>query len=521
MTSPVDPLAAAGRARPRHLALLGRLVPRSLAGWFAMCWGLFLLAALVTGAALVSLYRDSTGERLRRAEAALLRGCEAIATRYAFATAGGVRLDWADTATAEALTAGTQLALRDLPGVEGGLWRGRDGPLAYAYPTYEGGAPKTDLPAAELPRIRAVAEAAIDSGGVVSRRYDGRSEALLLRACPLAGPEPELAGWVMQRVVLFGGPAYLRAASALLVLTLVLFGSAGWLGWLLWGWSRRLRRIEAALGGPAGAELPRLAPTGQRDLDRMVAAVNGAAERATAAHRAAAAAATRAAEAERLAGLGRVAAGVAHEVRNPIAAMRLKAENALARRDPERMARALEAVLVQVARLERVARDLLGVARGGASLAALPVDVPGLLAGRVALFREQATAAAIGLEAAETAPPLTARLDAAAIEGALDNLIINALQATPRGGRVTLSASWQDGRLLLAVADTGRGVPEALRDQLFEPFVTGRPDGTGLGLALVREVAQAHGGTARVVHRPDGTTFELALPQPEPAWPPS
>ena len=72
------------------------------------------------------------------------------------------------------------------------------------------------------------------------------------------------------------------------------------------------------------------------------------------------------------------------------------------------------------------------------------------------------------------------------------------------------------GSCASVVADTGSGVPEELRDHLFEPFVTGRSEGTGLGLAVVREIAEAHGGTARAVHRDDGTTFVLELP-----WRPS
>ncbi|TDG29310.1 sensor histidine kinase, partial [Paracraurococcus ruber] len=261
-------------------------IPRSLAGWFAACWGLFLLAAIVAGAALVSLYRDGTTERMRRAEAALARGCDAIAERYRFATAGAARIDWEDPEVLRTLTAATLVALRDLPGVEGGLWRAGAGPLAYAYPTYEGAGPKTDVPAAELPRIGEAAEAAILRGLPVGRRYDARTQALLLRACPLPGPSLNLAAWVMDRVILFGGPAYVRAAVALAVLTAVLLGSAAWLGWLLWGWAGRLRRIEAALAGAGAEDLPRLAPTGQRDLDRVVQAVNGAAGRLAEARRA-------------------------------------------------------------------------------------------------------------------------------------------------------------------------------------------------------------------------------------------
>ena len=98
------------------------------------------------------------------------------------------------------------------------------------------------------------------------------------------------------------------------------------------------------------------------------------------------------------------------------------------------------------------------------------------------------------------------------IARAIDNLILNAIQNTPRGGCITLHAKQSADRLFLSVADTGHGVPEFMRDQLFEPFVTGRPEGTGLGLAMVREIAEAHGGTAHALHRTDGTTFILELP---------
>ncbi|MDO9712201.1 sensor histidine kinase [Paracraurococcus lichenis] len=501
--------------------LIGRFIPRSLAGWFAACWGLFLLAAIVAGSTLVSLYRDGTTERLRRAEAALARGCDAITERYRFATTGSARIDWQDPETVQLLTAATLVALRDLPGVEGGLWRSGAGPLAYAYPTYEGAGPKTDVPAAELSRIGETAEAAILRGVPVIRRYDARTQALLLRACPLPGTSLNLAAWVMDRVILFGGPAYLRAAAALAVLTAVLLGSAAWLGWLLWGWSRRLRQIEAALAGSGAEDLPRLAATGQRDLDRVVQAVNGAAGRLAEARRAAAAAAARANEAERLAGLGRVAAGVAHEVRNPIAAMRLKAENALAARDPDRMRRALDVVLAQVGRLDTLTRDLLDAARGGAPLRRHATDLGALVGDRVAFYREQAGAAGVSLEAGGDAIP-PAALDGERLERALDNLILNALQATPPGGRVEVAACRGEDGLVLSVADTGRGVPEALRAHLFEPFASGRPEGTGLGLAQVREAAEAHGGRVRALHRDDGTTIEIILPEgPAAAWPAS
>jgi signal transduction histidine kinase len=496
-------------------------VPRSLAGWFAACWGLFLAAAIVAGIALISLYRDGTTERLRRAEAAVARGCDAISDRYQFAIAGSQSINWDAPATRQVLTAASQIALQDLFGTEGGLWRAGSGPLAYAFPTYEGAGPKLDVPAAELPRIREVAEAALERRQTIQRRYDGQAQVLLLRACPLPGPEPRVVAWVMERVTLLGGPAYIRAAVALAALTLVLLGSGLWLGWLLWGWSRRLRRIEAALSVATDDALPELGLTGQRDLDRVVRAVNGAASRVATARRLTAEAATRAAEAERLAGLGRVAAGVAHEVRNPIAAMRLKAENALATRELNRMERALQAVLQQVDRLDWLTRDLLDTARGNAPIRLQKTDPAALVRDRVSFFQEQAGLANIMLVAkCMEAPPIS--LDHARLERALDNLILNALQATPPGGSVQVSVDRCEGSLVLSVADTGRGIPVSLRPHLFEPFASSRLDGTGLGLAQVREAAEAHGGSAHAQHRRDGTTIDIIIPEgPYHPWPAS
>src|SRR5689334_6329015 len=138
MTTPMAPSPIPRRVGPpvgvrerlrSVCAKLARAVPRSLAGWFAVCWGLFLAGAIIAGAALVSLYQEGTAERLRRAEAAVVRGCESVAERYRFETAGSARIDWMDPNSERALTAANLLALRDLPGVEGGLWRSGAGPL--------------------------------------------------------------------------------------------------------------------------------------------------------------------------------------------------------------------------------------------------------------------------------------------------------------------------------------------------------------------------------------------------------
>jgi signal transduction histidine kinase len=105
------------------------------------------------------------------------------------------------------------------------------------------------------------------------------------------------------------------------------------------------------------------------------------------------------------------------------------------------------------------------------------------------------------------------RFDARSLGRALDNLIANALQHTPRGGTVTVAASKNTrDAMSLIVCDTGVGVDASMEPRLFEPFVSGRTDGVGLGLALVREIAIAHGGEARYIRQPTGACFELEIP---------
>ena len=99
---------------------------------------------------------------------------------------------------------------------------------------------------------------------------------------------------------------------------------------------------------------------------------------------------------------------------------------------------------------------------------------------------------------------------------ALDNLILNALQHTPRGGAVRITAEKDAGRLIIHVADTGQGVAPEFRVQLFEPFASTRHGGMGLGLIAARDIVSAHNGTLRLLDRDTrGAVFEIELPWQE------
>jgi signal transduction histidine kinase len=481
------------------------ILPRSIVAWFAVCWGLFLVAALVVGAMLVALYKETTTQRTDRAATSIARACDAIVREAGSSEAS-------DRATAKAdYAVAVDRVLASFPGVEGGVWQSGLGSLAYAYPTYEGSGQKTDLPQAEEPTIRQVAETSAAARRPFEWKRDSRSQVLLISACPMTGGAGNLTAWAMTRVITVGGRPFLLATTGLAFLLIVLLGSAALLGRVLWRWSQRLRVVESALS--AGAEdLPVLELTGQRDLDRIIEAINGAGAKAVEARRRTVTLLQRVADGERLAALGRVAAGVAHEIRNPIAAMRLKAENALANEsDRSRSTDALQVVVEQVGRMDQLLQNLLrSVQRSDIKCEPVP-DIHGFLAEHAALFREQAGRRMIAVECPQTfARPVM--FDQMQIGRALDNLILNAIQNSDDGTPILLRAETIESELHLSVADAGNGVPLAIREHLFEPFATGRPDGTGFGLAIVREVTEAHGGRVTLEHRSDGTTFTLELP---------
>ena len=467
---------------------------------------MLVLSGSATAYLLFESFQQSAQARVARSEERAARACRDISDRFRLvvSTWSGPEID---DHRKDELARAVQAALASANGIEGGIWQDNAGSLAYAFPTYEGTGPKTDVPVAESTTISEVNAQALRTGEPASTRESGRSQVLLVEACPLFGPLHGLTAWTMTRVFMSEGPAYGQLLAGLVLIALTIFGSAAWLARLLYSWSRKIALVERTLETTdhAAAELPRLPRTGERELDRLVDALNATGERLSLERR-------RAAAAERLAAVGRLSAGLAHEIRNPIAAMRLKAENALASSEASRKDGALEAILGQIARLDSLLRDLLEMTQSRPP-DAREVDLRAFLKMVIHMHQDLAVRKNIHLELGTSWPsgPLP-QFDSSQIQRAMDNLILNAIQNSPEGGAITVDA-YRDGEdLVLRVSDTGPGVAADLRDRLFEPFVTGRSDGTGLGLALVREIARNHDGDARLVSTARGACFEIELP---------
>jgi signal transduction histidine kinase len=220
------------------------------------------------------------------------------------------------------------------------------------------------------------------------------------------------------------------------------------------------------------------------------------------------------AERERLASLGRMAATVAHEIKNPLSAIKSIAQ---VMREDEKLnseyERDLGLIVGETDRLSQSVTQLLSFARKE-SAAEQPLGIDELLHSVVDLFRANAREQGVSLECEIGSDATLAGKCVSALRDAVSNLLLNALQATPGGGHVKLSANAANGELVITVVDTGPGVPVDLRERVWEPFFTTRQRGTGLGLAIVRKRVQEVGGSASLgaVRNGPGAVFHLRVP---------
>lgn len=222
------------------------------------------------------------------------------------------------------------------------------------------------------------------------------------------------------------------------------------------------------------------------------------------------------AERERLASLGQMAATVAHEIKNPLSA--IKSITQVMREDEtvsREYARDLDLINGEVDRLSRSVTQLLSFSRPSV-VASSPARLSDIVAGVMALSRAEAEERGIVVTASLTADPQLDGTAAAALKEILGNLLLNAVQATERGGTVTIASQRaSDARLLITVTDDGPGIPRSRQEKVFAPFFTTKQRGTGLGLAIVARRIREIDGDIRLVSpvaAERGTRFELILP---------
>lgn len=218
--------------------------------------------------------------------------------------------------------------------------------------------------------------------------------------------------------------------------------------------------------------------------------------------------------AQKLAAIGQLSAGVAHELGTPLSVIDGKAQRALRKDDlPAPLEQALHSIRGEVRRMERIVRQLLDFGRRNV-LEARAVRLDRLAQMAAAGVRDACEQSGVTLELEGPRPAPVVEVDPTLIERALVNLLRNAIDATP-GGHVQLAWTATDDGVGLVVEDDGPGVDPAVRDRLFEPFFTtkGVGEGTGLGLAVVHGIVEEHGGRVEVDTSPrGGARFRIVLP---------
>jgi signal transduction histidine kinase len=442
---------------------------------------------------------------------ALLILGDAAATAWAAATAARRaerRLAEQQWAVARTLTEPptfpmTERVLQQMKGLSGAEFLFTH-PAAPAESTFPDPKPKppADVPTAEQPQAdedHTLGPPVVVAGG----------EYRCLRL-PLKPPHPNAGG----NLYIFYPESLRRTAVADAVRPLVILGGAG--GLIAVGLAsaygarlvRRIRALDARTRLIAAGDFrPMPLPAANDELRDLCGAVNDMARRLTAFQ-------DELQRAERLQVLGQFSGGLAHQLRNAAAGAKLAVELFLAENptaDPEPLAVALR----QLARIESNLKQFLVLGKPPPGQPA-PCDLVALVDQAVTLLKPQCQHAGTKVHWEPPADPCVVSGDAAALSHLFGNVIGNAVEAAGPGGSVDvrIAAGGPGTAYRIEVSDTGPGPPAAIADTLFDPFVTGKDQGIGLGLAVARRAAESHGGTIRWDRRGGRTVFAVELTGP-------
>jgi signal transduction histidine kinase len=226
--------------------------------------------------------------------------------------------------------------------------------------------------------------------------------------------------------------------------------------------------------------------------------------------------------AERLATVGQLAASVAHEIRNPMTAIRSTIQYLLREFDENNPKRELaQGVISEVDRIDRIVDGLLSLTRR-AEFTPGKIPLAQLIGQTLLLIRTQAQEQSIEIVWKEPSQEAHVMADAAQLKQLTLNLVMNAMQAMPKGGRLRIDLNVRSQSLglpgekdwaVISISDTGCGIPPGALDRVFDPFFTTKPGGTGLGLSTCYAIAKQHDGDIEIISQEnESTTVNVRLP---------
>lgn len=392
-----------------------------------------------------------------------------------------------------------QTALRSYPGVEGGFYAD-GGFLGYAFPTHDTGSTKTDVPSAEKNLIVSLTEQSVTGHRMTEKVIRGRTDLLVLGAVP---SQDGTAVWAMKRLAGRAAPGAGRRELLLAVLVIAaLISTAGTLATGL-GLARGVAQIKRGLATLERDFEFRL-PERSDELGGISRSIN---RMATVRRRLE----DELRREDRLRAVGRLAAGLAHEIRNPLNSIRLTIQ-LLERRLAANSIRSedLQTVRNEVDRLSTLLNDLLDLQRSRQPRPEIQPVVP-VLERCIGLLERQAEMQNTRVCFERPQQEIIGLFDSRQLTQTIVNLLLNALEVSPAGGAIHVRAFQEDGTARVEVQDEGPGLNREQQEHLFEPFYTTKPSGTGLGLAVSRELIRSQGGNIFFEPRQTGACFVVEL----------
>lgn len=424
----------------------------------------------------------------------------------------------------EVLALMSRLVTQNLEGVGGGFYSlSGDKLLGNLYPTVELSAKNAvngDIPDAEHQAVLAIARSAAASRQSSEKVILGQKGLLLISAVPIhSGYSIVGSAWAVKRLSDFPGTNRFRAYLIIAGLSAAALASVLLTLLVIRNLQGAVRKIESGLQ-TLETNLTSSINTANEpaEIQHIVQAINrlGMTLKEKMDHEKKIEAQLR--HAERLASLGRLVAGVAHEVRNPLATIRLRVQ--MSRRDApdQRVKESCSIALEEIERLNGIVNRLLSFARP-IQLQLEPIDLRGLVRERIQSFEELALYQQVQLMTNLPNRNCLTLVDKDRMAQVFDNIIQNALEAmAERGGTlsVTLASYKQDGKsaeVSIEFQDTGKGMNPNVAGHIFDPFFTTKPSGTGLGLSISHELVRAHGGDIRVdSEEGKGTSVRILIP---------
>jgi signal transduction histidine kinase len=460
-----------------------------------------LLAVVVTALLVWDLTRNLKtvviGETQRSLQNAVTELAQEMRQSEIVADAPGVSRDELDAALKKTSWATLQFYFD----VEGGYLL--DGEiLGHSFPTYTEPESVLKQPPLEHAEVLAALEESRQSGAVAQRvKPDGHD---LIVVSVLADKNSRLSAWSLRRILNFGDTGELRKRYVLVGAMIVALISILIVLRLSFGLQRGFRLIRSGLGRLETDPNYRI-PDQNHELRAFVQAINSMAEN------------RQRLEAElrredRLRSMGRVVAGIAHEIRNPLNGIRLTAR-VLARRlqGYDAAKEHIDVIIGEIDRLDSLLNSLL-LFRHEEIGARHRQPVLPIVQRSLAVIQPHAQERGVSVRLEQSAQ-VDASVEADKLQQAIMNVLLNAVDASGAGGVVNVRMQMADDRLDIAVEDSGPGLSAASQDQVFEAFYTTKPGGTGLGLAVTKAVLERMGATIEAANYSGGARFTIQLPR--------